>query len=49
MTGKPIKTADTVSPQQLQIYNDWSNRTYIEEITGSIKKIAEFLNSFGMH
>ena len=47
MTGKTIKTADTVSPQQLQIYNDWNNRAYIEVITGSIKKLAEFLNSFG--
>lgn len=30
------------------IQQDWANREYIEIITGSIKKIADFLNSFGM-
>jgi uncharacterized protein len=32
---------------QKQIQQDWANREYIEVITGSIKKIADFLNSFG--
>lgn len=30
------------------IQQDWANREYIEIITGSIKKIADFLNSFGI-
>lgn len=29
------------------IQQDWANREYIEMITGSIKKISDFLNSFG--
>ena len=29
------------------IQQDWANREYIEIITGSIKKISDFLNSFG--
>lgn len=29
-----------------QIQQDWANREYTEIITGSLKKIAEFLNSF---
>lgn len=32
---------------QKQIQQDWANREYIEVITGSIKKLADFLNSFG--
>ena len=36
-----------VSQVQLQIQQDWANREYIEVITCSIKKIADFLNSFG--
>lgn len=35
------------SSQKEIIYEDWKNREYIEIITGSIKKIADFLNSFG--
>ena len=31
---------------QKQIQQDWQNREYVEIITGSIKKITEFLNSF---
>jgi len=31
---------------QKQIQLDWSNREYVEIITGSIKKISDFLNSF---
>ncbi|XP_075981393.1 hematopoietic stem/progenitor cell protein 300 isoform X1 [Anticarsia gemmatalis] len=33
---------------QKQIQQDWANREYIEVITGSIKKITDFLNSFDM-
>ncbi|XP_059471356.1 probable protein BRICK1 [Neocloeon triangulifer] len=33
---------------QKQIQQDWANREYIEVITESIKKIADFLNSFDM-
>jgi hypothetical protein len=32
---------------QKQIQQDWANREYIEVISGSIKRIADFLNSFG--
>ncbi|XP_060593480.1 probable protein BRICK1-B [Ruditapes philippinarum] len=31
---------------QKPIQQDWANREYIEVITCSIKKIADFLNSF---
>lgn len=34
-------------PVQREIHQDWANREYIEVITSSIKKIADFLNSFG--
>lgn len=34
-------------PIQKQIQQDWQNREYIEVITISIKKITDFLNSFG--
>ena len=37
----------TETPEQ-QITEDWQNREYIEEITGSIKKMAQFLNEFDM-
>lgn len=33
---------------QKQTQQDWANREYIEVITSSIKKITDFLNSFGM-
>ena len=36
-----------MSQVQRQIQQDWANREYIEVITCSIKKISEFLNSFG--
>ena len=36
-----------MSQIQRQIQQDWANREYIEVITCSIKKIADFLNSFG--
>ena len=36
------------SPHQRPIQQDWANREYIEVITCSIKKITDFLNSFGM-
>lgn len=32
---------------QKQIHQDWANREYIELITASIKRITDFLNSFG--
>lgn len=32
---------------QQVIQQDWANREYIEVITVSIKKITDFLNSFG--
>lgn len=34
---------------QKQIHQDWANREYIEVITASIKRITDFLNSFGEH
>ena len=34
---------------QKQTQQDWANREYIEIITSSIKKITDFLNSFGKH
>lgn len=42
----------TMSQQRMkgveeQIQEDWANREYIELITRNIKKIADFLNSFG--
>ncbi|KAL3182843.1 hypothetical protein MRX96_034481 [Rhipicephalus microplus] len=33
---------------QKQIQQDWANREYIEIISGSIKKIVDFLTSFDM-
>ena len=36
-----------MSQVQRQIQQDWAHREYIELITCSIKKIADFLNSFG--
>ncbi|XP_041054515.1 probable protein BRICK1 [Carcharodon carcharias] len=33
---------------QREIHQDWTNREYIEVITSSIKKIADFLNFFNM-
>uniref|UniRef100_G1QDJ0 Protein BRICK1 n=1 Tax=Myotis lucifugus TaxID=59463 RepID=G1QDJ0_MYOLU len=35
-------------PVQREIHQDWANQEYIEIITSSIKKIADFLNSFDM-
>lgn len=32
---------------QMQIHQDWANREYIEVIATSIKRIIDFLNSFG--
>lgn len=39
------KHRDTLQKQTQQ---DWANREYIEVITSSIKKITDFLNSFGI-
>ena len=36
-----------IQSHQRPIQQDWANREYIEVITGSIKKISDFLNSFG--
>jgi len=33
---------------QRQTQQDWANREYIELISGSIKRISDFLNSFDM-
>ena len=33
---------------QRQTQSDWGNREYIELMTGSIKRISDFLNSFDM-
>ncbi|XP_074815726.1 putative protein BRICK1 [Natator depressus] len=33
---------------QREIHQDWANCEYIKVITSSIKKIADFLNSFDM-
>ena len=33
---------------QRQTQQDWANREYIELISGSIKRIADFLNAFDM-
>lgn len=30
-----------------QIQADWENREFVEVLTGSVKKLAEFLNNFG--
>ncbi|CAI9604103.1 unnamed protein product [Staurois parvus] len=40
--------ASQEDPVQREIHQDWANREYIEVITSSIKKIADFLNSFDM-
>ena len=32
---------------QKQIQQDWENREFIEVLTQSVKKIADFLNAFG--
>ena len=37
-----------MTSMQGQIQQDWSNREFVEIITSSIKKIAEFLNAFDM-
>lgn len=33
---------------QREIQQDWANREYIEVITSSIRKIADFLNGFDL-
>ena len=39
---------DQMAVIQRQIQQDWGNREYIEVITCGIKKIADFLNTFGV-
>uniref|UniRef100_A0A6I8PN47 BRICK1, SCAR/WAVE actin-nucleating complex subunit n=1 Tax=Xenopus tropicalis TaxID=8364 RepID=A0A6I8PN47_XENTR len=46
--GREAKMASQEDPVQREIHQDWANREYIEVITSSIKKIADFLNSFDM-
>ena len=43
----PMKDLHSNQTSQRQIQQDWANREYIELMTCSIKKIADFLNSFG--
>ena len=43
-----IKLKIFFSDFQRQTQQDWANREYIELIAGSIKRIADFLNSFDM-
>lgn len=42
------KIMSTKQTLQKQTQQDWANREYIEVITSSIKKITDFLNSFGI-
>ncbi|KAF0300057.1 putative protein BRICK1-A [Amphibalanus amphitrite] len=44
----PIMATNHREAIQMQIQQDWANREYIEVITNSIKKTAEFLNSFDL-
>ena len=37
-----------MASMQGQIQQDWNNREFVEVITSSIKKIAEFLNAFDL-
>lgn len=46
-TPKMAQKRGPESQVQRQIQQDWANREYIEVITTSIKKITDFLNSFG--
>ncbi|XP_020349605.1 probable protein BRICK1-A [Oncorhynchus kisutch] len=46
--SKLVKMSIQDDPVQREIHQDWANREYIEVITSSIKKIADFLNSFDM-
>ncbi len=41
-------TMQVMSSVQGQIQQDWSNREFVEVITSSITKIAEFLNAFDL-
>nr|XP_019957081.1 PREDICTED: protein BRICK1 [Paralichthys olivaceus] len=52
MNATPYRESSNMAgqedPVQREIHQDWANREYIEVITSSIKKIADFLNSFDM-
>ena len=37
-----------MATQQASIQADWENREFIETLTAGIKRIAEFLNNFGL-
>lgn len=46
--SKTIPTASlSDNAARSQIQQDWANREYVEVITTSIKRITDFLNSFG--
>jgi len=48
MAAPPVRDPQAQMSQiQKQIQQDWANREYIELMTCSIKKITDFLNSFG--
>ena len=44
--SKQSKTQLLRESLQLQTQADWVNREYIELVSGSIKRMADFLNSF---
>ena len=43
--GAPAYSADIAARGPIQ--QDWASREYVEVITTSIKRITDFLNSFG--
>ena len=46
MSKKQSKTQLLRESLQLQTQADWVNREYLELVSGSIKRMADFLNSF---
>lgn len=46
-TERERKMSAPGSEARSQIQQDWGNREYVEVITTSIKRITDFLNSFG--
>ncbi|XP_078481436.1 putative protein BRICK1-A [Ciona intestinalis] len=48
LTKRNIIMAARGDEVQRQIQRDWANREYIEVISSSIKKIADFLNGFDL-
>ena len=48
----PAQTRKTIRNDKMatirdQIQADWENREFVETLTSSVKKLAEFLNTFG--